>query len=286
MLAFVLVSACAGGTDGSPTSTAASLGAGAETSSESTSSMGSDGGSEAGTTTSSTGVPSTTTAGPDPSDSDDVDTGDTGTLLPCDGALETFDVDPAWMMAGLPNAGNDFGWRTSAFAGGNAGEIGGTLQRSALTQYFGDTGISIDAGDCVSASGRLVAPSEAADYDSTISFGHFSTSGSGLKIGFGFSENPDSTLRVLLQAGAVSFEAFTILDIATPRAWSYQYDPVAATMTLTMDGLGTETATVTAQDVAGIEGLDAFGLSKIPHDLPDASPGLLELYLDDVTYTR
>jgi hypothetical protein len=206
-------------------------------------------------------------------------------VFPCGAVLETFAADPGWTSVGLPDGGSDFRWSATAYAGGDMGEIGGTLQRSGAMQSYADTTLAISTGDCVAASGVLVAPNEDDDYNSVIHFGHFSTTGGPL-IGFSFAESDNATLRVYLEAGAVSQQVFVMDQIDMPRMWSYEYDPASGMMTLGMDGLGTEAIAVTPDDVAGMDAIDAFGLLKLPHDTPEQYPGLLRMYVDEIAYTR
>jgi hypothetical protein len=211
--------------------------------------------------------------------------GDTGMAGECDAVLETFAADPAWPTVGLPDGGTVFGWSATANAGGAVGEVGGTLQRSGNSHQYADTAITVAAGDCIAAQGRIVMPMEAADYNAVVHFGHFSTSG-GPSIGFSFAENPNSTLRVYLEAGSVSQQVFVMEDIATPRTWSYEYDPAMGTMTLEMEGLGSQSVPVAPADVGSIDAIDAFGWYKTPHETPEVYPGVLAIYLDEIAYTR
>jgi hypothetical protein len=210
---------------------------------------------------------------------------DTGAVLPCEAELETFAANPGWTVQGLPDAGTVFGWGMTAYAGGDLGEIGGTLQRAGTMQYYADTTIAITAGGCISASGLLVATMEDSDYNSVFGFGHFSTGG-GPHVGWSFAEADNSTLRVSVNAGGFSEQLFVMDDISTPRAWSYEYDPARATVTLTMDGLGSESRPVAADQIGDVAAIDAFGMFKTPHENPDAYTGQLGLYLDEIAYTR
>ena len=81
---------------------------------------------------------------------------------------ESFDVDPGWTSSNLPNAsGSDFGFRTSSFAGGTAGEAGGVFRRSNSTSYYADTSIgTMTASDRISASGRFNVTSIASSFNS------------------------------------------------------------------------------------------------------------------------
>jgi hypothetical protein len=286
VIVVALAAACATGGEGSMLTSFASgpstAGQDASTASPDTSTTTGDGSGDSGQT-GTTGVDTGASGnGPDTSVGS---SGDTGSALPCDAALETFGTNPAWATMGLPDGGTVFGWGTTAFAAGDAGEIGGTLQRSGSGQYYADTTIAVASGECIAAQGRLIAPMEDADFNSIVSFGHFSTGG-GPHIGFSFGEGDASTLRVFLVAGSVSQQVFLMEDIATPRTWSYEYDPGSGMMTLEMEGLGSQSVPVAPADVGGIEAIDAFGMFKTPHETPELYTGLLEVYLDEITYTR
>jgi hypothetical protein len=290
VVAVALVAACATGGDGMLTSVASSLATASDSSTASDTSAASPDTSTASgdSTTDSAGVDSTSsgTTSSDGSETGSGSSGDTGVVPACEAELETFAANPAWTVMGLPDEGTVFGWGATAYAGGASGEIGGTLQRSGNAQYYADTTIVVVSGDCVAAQGRLVAPMEDSDFNSLVGFGHFSTGGVGPHIGFSFGEGANSTLRVFMTAGGASQEAFTIQDIATPREWSYEYDPVAGMMTLEMEGLGSQSIAVAPAAVAGIAGIDAFGMFKTAHDTPEDHVGLLGVYLDEITYTR
>jgi hypothetical protein len=283
VVAVALVAACASGVEGSMLTTfgvSSVTTTGTDATTTDTSTAGDTGpmGSGSGSTGSGT-------ATPDDSATSSSTSSDTGAMAECDAALETFAVDPAWTVIGLPDGGTVFGWAATAYAGGDAGEIGGTLQRAGTDHRYADTALSVESGDCVAAQGRLVVSSEDPDYNAIVSFGHFSTTGGGPEIGFSFGESDNSQVRVFLVAGSVSEQVF-LLDAGTAHSWSYAYDPTSGMMTLAIDGLGSESRPVMPADVAGIESIDAFGMFKTPHDTPELYPGLLEVYLDEISYTR
>ncbi len=101
-------------------------------------------GSGEGTSGSSTGATTLVTSGSsgleDTSSSvggaanDSTSTGSTQT------GPQTFDVDPGWASFNLPLGGNDYGWRPTATAGGEPGEICGFFQAPAENSYYADVG--------------------------------------------------------------------------------------------------------------------------------------------------
>jgi hypothetical protein len=204
--------------------------------------------------------------------------------------MEDFSDDPGWTAFNLPDGMNVYGWSaTTGFAGGvAAGEAGGTFQRSGDTGFFAHIyGGLLGSGDAIEASGRIVATMEDDDFDSIAFIGHFSTvelQGVGMQL----AENTDAgTLRVFIRAGGLSEVVFVLPVDGMSREWSYDYDPAGGgVMTLMIEGLGSQTRPLTPDQAAQIAGVDAFGIAHTPQPDPASMPGLLELYLDDVTYTR
>jgi hypothetical protein len=277
-LATGLFGCAAGGTPQSTTFGSVTIGsgttAGTSGSEASSETAGTSGGGSSGADVTSTTAETGGTAG----------SSDSGDALPCGEVLESFTVDPGWTSTGLPSDGNVFGWVDSGNAAGMPGEIGGTMQRAGIEIAYADRTISVAAGDCIAASGWIALPSEDSNYNSLLHFGHFGTNAP--HIGFTFAEGDNSTLRVSMEAGTFSEQELVLDDIATPRMWSYVYDPVEASMTLAFDGFGSVTRPVPSDMIGDVTAIDSFGVFKHPHDTPADYPGLLELYLDEIAYTR
>lgn len=285
---LVLTLGCAAAGDGSSASsfggatvgTATTVGTTGQASSEGSGGMTTTGvGTESGPGTTTTADPTATATGPGDA------TGDTEGDLPCDAMVETFAVDPGWTSSGLPDGANAFAWSPSANVGAAAGEIGGTLQRSGNDEVYADTGIALAPGDCITASGLLIMPSAASDFNSTFYFGHFGSAG-GPRIGIGFAENGDASVRVYIEAGGLSELAFVMDGAGTQREWSYAYDPETTVMSLTIVGVGSVEREVPAGMLGDVAAVDSFGFTKGPHETPEMYTGLLELWFDEITYTR
>lgn len=212
----------------------------------------------------------------------------TGVADPCQLALESFTEDPGWTSHALPDGGNDYGWSgVTDNAGGGIGEVGGTFQRSSTESFYADAVGPLDATQCIAASGTLAVPRKDVDFNHNVRVGHFSVDADPFVgfVGFAVMENVVG-VRVFVGAGGHYELAFEVPDPEVPRAWSYAYDPVAATMTLDLEGFGSVTHDLTAEEIATIADLDAFGFRNAPHEEPAVAPGLLELWIDDTSYTR
>lgn len=274
---LLLVGCAEGGT--AMTSTTAMVGG------ESSGDVGSS--SSAGATGEATGESSTSLADAETSSSgDDGTSGETGIADPCMGQLETFAVDPGWTPSGLPDGANVYGWISgSSHAGGDPGEIGGTFQRSGALNSFFDGVAPAGAEACINASGRLAIRNIEGNYNTSVLFGHFSTSGGGV-VGMSIAEHDGATVRVFMRAGGFDELAFIVDASDVSREWSYAYDPTAATMTLAVEGYGSLSRPITAEQAMGIAALDAFGVLHTPNDSPGDSQGTIEMYFDEISYTR
>jgi hypothetical protein len=259
------------------------------------------GGSGGGTETSAAPGEESTTAAPESSDdssssgeassseasSSDASSSDasTGAIDPCGLELESFDADPGWVSSGLPDGGNVYGWSApTSHAGGGLGEVGGTFQRSLGDSYYADAVGVLDATRCIAATGLLAVTRQDADYNDGAWIGHFAVDADAL-VGFVVYEHVEG-VRIFVNAGGLHELAFEVPDPDVPRAWSYAYDPIAATITLDLEGFGSVSHDLTPEEVEPIADLDAFGLRNAPSSEPEIAPGLLELWIDDVDYTR
>lgn len=274
--------ACAAGGEGSTSTTAITVG-------EATSAGSTDGpddtttGDVAGT---STGSGDMTTEGESTGAPIGTTGTDTGVADPCAGELETFAVDPAWTSVGLPHDGNVYGWiGGSMLAGGDPGEIGGTLQRTnSRLAYAHSIGV-VQAGACIAAHGRIAMPSVESQFNTNIRIGHFALAG-GPGVGFELVEDNGERVRVYMVGGGNGEVEFLLDESPTAREWSYVLDPSAAMMTLSIEGYGSVSKPVTPDQAMALAGIDAFGIQQEEHDNASDSPGLLELYLDEIAYTR
>jgi hypothetical protein len=280
---LVGLSACAAGGDGSTSTTASTVG---EASSASTSEGSGD--TVDDTDPETGGTADDSTAGADDSTSSPfaTTTTDTGTADPCTGELETFAVDPGWTAIGLPNGGNMYGWQNgAAHAGGDPGEIGGTLQRANSRNAYADSIGVVGAGACIAARGRIAVPLVESEFNTYLEIGHFPLAG-GAGVGIAIAEDNGERVRVYMVGGGAGEVEFLLEESATSREWSYVFDPATAMMTLTIEGYGSVSKPVTPDQALAITGIDAFGIHQEAHDDASNSPGLLELYLDEIEYTR
>ena len=68
---------------------------------------------------------------------------------------QSFDRDPGWASYNLPVNDNDFSFRDTSFAGGNAGEAGGFFSKTNQVSWYGDDAIGIlNEDDTIGASGQ------------------------------------------------------------------------------------------------------------------------------------
>jgi hypothetical protein len=209
----------------------------------------------------------------------------TGTPDPCQLELEAFTEDPGWSAHGVPDGGNVYGWSgLTDHAGGDVGEIGGTFQRSGSASYYADAVGPLDGTQCIAASGSLAVTRKDVDFNTGIRIGHFAVDGEGF-VGLVVLEDV-AGVRIFVGAGGLYQLAFEVADPEVPRAWSYAYDPIAASMTIDLEDFGSVSHDLTPEEIAPIAEIDAFGLHNVAAVEPSVAPGLLELWIDDATYTR
>jgi hypothetical protein len=246
-------------------------------SSESSGGVGSTTSGEGGSTTAS--VDATSGSGSAGGSSGSADVGPVG-----------FDADPGWVSYNLPLGGNDYGWTNTAHAGGEAGEIGGFFQRPSAMSYYADIDIVVASDGVIEAAGRfnVVDVQDGHNYNTFI--GHFLVADTdGGRLGIEILEPGDGEARVRLVHGANSFDVFDLQDLNLDRDWSYRYDPSIGTygsIEVTVEGQGTESYDLDEADRTAIASLDAFGFLTRQNDNAGDYTGLLEMYFDDIDYTR
>jgi hypothetical protein len=214
------------------------------------------------------------------------DGSDTAQVTPCPTELESFATDPGWVAKNLPDGKNDYAWSPgTANAGGGAGEIGGRFQRSTHRSSLAHVIPAKDSTSCIYASGRIAIPRIDDDFRSRVSFGHFDGL-EGAHVGFDVANEDGGGVRVILMAGGLSELAFILDAPEVARTWTYAWDPMLSTMTLTIDGIGTITRALAPSQSAAMQGLDRFGIRHQDHDTADNNPGVMKVYLDEIDYTR
>lgn len=217
---------------------------------------------------------------------------------------EYFDSDPGWTSFNLPVDDNDFGFRNSNFAGGNAGEAGGFFSRSNQEAWYCDDTIGNFTGnDVLYASGLMNIYNVDENYNNRIHIGHFvaqtDISGYPLNgIGFNISEiigHPFS-FRVHIWIGTHTSGFVNITGIKESRTWSYFYDPNDGdygSITVSVSGPGGNTEKhFLMEDERNSIGLinpysprtlNAFGIA-VPDLGSSESHEQLEFYIDNVSY--
>ena len=221
--------------------------------------------------------------------------------LEYNGRRQDFSRDPAWDASGnrstyqakdVPGA-HDFGFSLTNYAGGAAGEIGGTFWRSGKYAYYADRVGSLSLDQRLEASGKVVL--RAAGPDSDMFLGWFnSASGDtspteagnflGVHVGgptrVGHYFHPSMTTAVGTRAQA---EAGPLLVPETVYNWSLVYDPDADEGRGTIRvALGSDAVTLHLKP--GIKGqgghFDRFGLFT-----SNVGGQIVRIYLDDLCYT-
>ena len=215
------------------------------------------------------------------------------------GSTETFDNDPGWTTVNLPSDGNDFGYRNSNFAGGNAGEIGGFVSQTDEISWYGDDTIQpLTGDDAISASGLLNIRSVENGFNHNILIGHFDNDAflppepsQFNAIGLQVLENnnsPPYSFRIVYAAGTGAAELFVVTGVDESRTWSYDYDPYDGSfgsLTISVSGAGGTTAThfLTSAERNSIGDLDTFGLAAKAERF--AAAPRMQFYVDNSIYT-
>jgi len=225
--------------------------------------------------------------------------------LQIDGEREDFATDPKWDEAGSRSTFNDcairpwhdFGWRDSALAGGEPGEIGGLVWRIEATRPQEALAYGTPAGELsldreLKASGRICL--KAAGADSAILFGWYNArtpigappvNFTGLLVE-GPSEVGHYIRPVMRSADETSLvvpRGPIIRPDGRPHTWTIHYLPGPkgrpGTVTATLDD-ATVSADVPPQLIAGGAALDRFGFLSWHR-----GGHAIEAYFDDLEYT-
>lgn len=223
-----------------------------------------------------------------------------------DNITENFDTDPGWTASGLPVNDNDFGYRQSSLAGGDAGEAGGFFSATNHLVWYGDNSIgNVTTDQAITASGILNILGVDAEYNNNVFIGHFAADDATLPRMLGFQileEFSDDqggdppSFRIYYRITAPELEAtgvpvegplFVITNTGETREWRYKYDPANGdhgSLTVSISGIGGNTVTVFLNEPQrqALNGLDSFGMAVMPQA---QRPQQLELYIDNVTYS-
>ncbi|MBX7106641.1 MAG: hypothetical protein K1X57_21380 [Gemmataceae bacterium] len=229
-----------------------------------------------------------------------------GALLPAAAPAQVirstdFTVPPAWSLLGTGTNNNDFGYRTTANAGGAAGEAGGRFTRTTSTRYYADRnlGTPLPLSTPITASGRLdISDGNSADLGPGLVIGHFNPA-TAASIGIYFNAQLETPYGLYMDAivrlgpSAIIQTRITNSPMAfVDRTWNYTWDPVggiygAGRLTTTVSGPdgGTVVIDVTAAQAAVAPVFDSFGMYAAAVSSVNQPTWLVETYIDDVSYT-
>lgn len=221
--------------------------------------------------------------------------------LEYNGRRQDFSRDPAWDASGnrltyqakdVAGAHN-FGFSLTNYAGGAAGEIGGTLWRSGKYAYYADRVGSLSLDQRLEASGKVVL--RGAGPDSDMFLGWFNSASNdtspaqagnflGVHVGgptrVGHYFHPSMTTASGTRAQA---EAGPVLVPETVYNWSLVYDPEADDGRGTIRvALGNDSVTLHLKPGIKAQGgrFDRFGLFT-----SNIGGQIVRIYLDDLRYT-
>jgi hypothetical protein len=221
--------------------------------------------------------------------------------LHCLGQAQDFSQDPKWDASGnratyqsKDVAGaHDFGFSPTNYAGGKAGEVGGTFWRSGKYAYYADKVGPLTLDDRLEASGKVVLKVGAPDSDMFLGWfnsankdepptqaGHFLGVHVGGPTRVGHYFHPSLTTAKGTKSQA---KAGPVLTPGKVYDWSLVYDPAAeggnGAITVTLDK---ESVTLPLK-----KGLKAQGASFDRFGLFTSNIGgqIVRIYLDDLKYT-
>jgi len=218
-----------------------------------------------------------------------------------DGRAQDLTRDPNWDASGNRAAYNttqvggahDFGFSNTRYAGGQPGEVGGTVWRTPNYAYYADRVGPLTLEDRLEASGKVVLKVGAPDSDMFIGWfnstnktkspaeaGHFLGVHVGGPTRIGHYFQPSLTTA---QGGKAQAKTGPALEPGKVYQWSLAYHPAAqegqGAIQLT---LGQESVTLALKKGMKVQGasFDRFGLFN-------ATVGgqVVRIYLDDLQYT-
>jgi hypothetical protein len=217
------------------------------------------------------------------------------------GREQDFSQDPKWDASGNRakyqtkdvGGAHDFGFSKTNYAGGKAGEVGGTFWRSGKYAYYADKIGPLSLDDRLEASGKVVLRSGAPDSDMFLGWfnsankdepptkaGHFLGVhvGGPTRVGHYFHPSLATAKGTKSQAAGGP-----VLTPGKVYDWSLVYDPTAeggnGAITVT---LGKESVTLPLKKGLKAQGatFDRFGVFT-----PNIGGQIVRIYLDDLKYT-
>ncbi|MEX0643620.1 MAG: CotH kinase family protein [Pirellulales bacterium] len=194
--------------------------------------------------------------------------------------------------------GTDYGFRSSASAGGASGEAGGRIpSRTASISYYADMTIgAFSQRDPLTASGKFTVATVDAGYDGGFHIGFFDSSlteGSPSIIGLRMLENTTAALR--WQARAVIngqvFEASPLANLVVGQDYTFNVNytttndvgHLVVTLVRQSDGATVGSSILDFGAAGAPVVLDAFGLMSL--DLGVNAPQSVNTFIDDLVYS-
>ncbi len=197
-----------------------------------------------------------------------------------------------YISKGAAVSGNSFGYQTTQHAEGyNAGEIGGTFNRSAVgDSYFGRAlGGTFNQSSNLMATGQVYKTSGTGTTDLYLGFFKSTDTGKTDFVGLDFS-GTTATAQVLDNLGGndASLRGETSQSVTNSTAYQYSmiWTPASATSTASLlivlaNGSNTQTTwNISGASLAGFDGdfnVDSFGLFSNG----DGTPAVMTAYIDD-----
>jgi hypothetical protein len=209
--------------------------------------------------------------------------------------FENFDSDPGWTSVGNGVNGNDFGYRTSSFAGGSAGEAGGHFTRSMLQRAYGDSdlggGLSLD--DALTASGKFgFTDANRPDFGTFLEVGYYQQVQSASLMGINVGNGQGGPLRLFgllqLSDGTYVSTAEVTPVAGVPLAWAIDWNPLggafgAGRYSVTIDGNTAFVDLTLAQRAVGAS-FNSFGLNGFNNYSSSDSSEYANFFVDDLNY--
>jgi hypothetical protein len=184
----------------------------------------------------------------------------------------TFDTDPGWTGSNNTTGTSDFGYSAgTSNAGGNPGEIGGTIGRNSPIPFYAVSVGSLTDSDALSFSGQYIQESGASGsyigfFNDSLSTGTADGTPNdflGMLVGKVAGSAPHNVyVEANSVTGAQARTAEQTPSYDTVYDFSFSYDPGMQIASLTVNG-----ATITASTSAFTEGnqaFDYFGMMGIP----------------------